>query len=243
MIIRTRLYLIASIFIILAVVALIFSIKNKNAAICKVMAWACGLAIIYLWGSIFLGPLLNVNFNLEILLFYLFGAIGTVVYIVSIVINVVKRKSIMKTYFATKFTVPQSLKIFLLLIFILPVLFASVRIVRDRVLIATSDAIVVFYSGGNGGIGDSRLFAFAIDGKKCKQFDLGIELALDELVPKDMVRVKPYREDWTVGEYSFRLEEEEKILFLKDGQKIYQYDAWSHDYFNIDLKEAFYKQK
>lgn len=243
MLIKTRLYLIAIIFIILSVVALLFSIRNKNAATCKVMAWACGLAIVFLWASIFLGPLLCVNFNLEILFFYLFGAIGSVVYIVSIVINVAKRKSIMKTYFATEFNAPHSLKVFLLLLFILPVLFASFRIVRDRVLIATSDAIVVFYSGGNGGIGDSKLFAFAIDGKKCKQFDLGIELGLDELVPKAMVRVKPYREDWTVGEYHFTMDENEGLIFKKDGQKFYQYNTHKHDYFNIDLQEAYYKQK
>ena len=242
MLIRTRLYWIAILLIILSVVALIFTIKNKNAATCKVMIWASVLAIFYLWASIFLGPLLSVDINLEILFFYLFGAIGTVVYVITIVINVIKRKSIMKTFFATNYSVPQSLKIFLLLLFVLPVLFVSVRIIRDRILIATSDAIVVFYSGGNGGIGDSRLFAFGIQGDKCKPFDLGIDLAVDELVPKNTVSVNTHEGAVILGNYEVILDGD-NITILKGNQKVLEYDAYQHGFFNIKVKEGYYKQK
>ena len=148
----------------------------------------------------------------------------------------------MKTYFATKYTAPQSLKVFLILLFVLPILFASVRIIRDRVLIATSVAIVVFYSRGNGGIGASKLFAFAIDGKKCKQFDLGIELGLDKLVPKDMAEVDTHMGPVRLGNYQVLIEEED-ITIQTGDQKILQYDAYKHGYFNIGVEEAYWKQK
>ncbi len=243
MLIRSRLYLIAILLMVLSVVNLIYSIKNKNAAVCRLFIVGGVLAIVYLWVSIFAGPLLSVDFGFEIFLFYLFGAIATIVYVISIVINAVKRKSIMKTYFATEFSIPKALKIIMLILIILPILFVSVRVIRDRILIATSDAIVVFHSSGNGGIGDGHLFAFGIQGKKCKQFDLGIDLALDELVPRNMERIKPRWDETIVGEYEIIIDEDEIITIMKGNQKIFRYDTYKHGFFNIDIEEGYYKTK
>jgi|GEM_PF-5577533 len=243
MLIKTRLYLIAILLIVFSVVALIFTIKNKNAATCKFMTWLCALGIIYLFLSVIVGQLMSLDIGLEILFLYMAGVVAGILYLVSIVINVAKRKKIMSTYFATEFPVPQSLKVIMVIAIALPLLFVCSRIVRDRILIARSDAIFIFHSSGNGGLDDGATFAFALRGESCKRFDLGVDLGIDNMLPKNAVEINTHEGDVKAGPYALEIDEDDRISFLKDGHEVYVFDAGKHDYFNLGVRECYYMAK
>lgn len=238
MLIKTRIYLVALMLIVLSVVALVFSIRNKNANYCRYLNLLCCVGIFYLFVDLaVLVESLGVSIGLEVLLLYAAGFAAGIVYVAAIVVNVKKRKSLLQT---GNGNIPMIMKILALVLILFPVIFISVRIVRDRILISRSDALVVFSSRGNGGIGDGSNFAYAIRGGECKRFDLHIEYGLQKIVPEGSIKAKSDWDGADLGKYRVNIKNSD-ISILHGDKEIFRYDSSSGPYFNIDIDECYYK--
>ena len=239
MLIKTRIYLVAVILIVLSVAALIVSIRNKNANYCRYMSLLCGVCMFYLFVDLaVLVESLGVDIGLEVLLLYAAGVAAGIIYIAAIVVNAKKRRTLPNAGTAGDGSLPMTMKILALMIILLPVIFISVRVIRDRILISRSDALVVFDSRGNGGIGDGRTFAYAIRGDECKRFDLHIGYGLKNIVPEGAVKAKADWDGADLGEYRINIKNSD-ISILRGDKEIFRYDSSKGPYFNIDISECY----
>lgn len=238
MLIKTRMYLVALLLIVLSLVVLIYSIGNKNAAVSKYMVLPCSLGIVYLFLDIVVCQYFDVDVGLEILFFYACGAGAAILYAISLIINLVKKKKLISA--ETAFSVPASLKIITVLILVLPVLFISVRVIRDKIVVGNSDVIAVFESKRTGAFGAGTRFAFAIKGDSCKQFDFGIDYGMKKVVPKDAVRIKPEKSEAEFGEYKVILDNE-YLTVLRADKEILHFELKKHGYYNNEIYECYYR--
>ena len=241
MLIKTRIYLVAVMLIVLSVVALIVSIRNKNANYCRYLNLLCCVCVLYLFVDLaVLAGGLGVGIGLEVLLLYAAGVAAGIVYIAAIVVNVKKRGALPGAGTTGNGNLPMIMKILALVLILFPVIFISARVIRDRILISRSDALVVFDSRGNGGIGDGRTFAYAIRGDECKRFDLHIEYGLQKIVPKGAVKAKTDWDGADLGEYRINIKNSD-IYILHGTKEIFKYDSSTGPYFNIDISEGYYR--
>ena len=241
MLIKTRIYLVAVLLIIIAAVALIYTLKNKNSSVCKYLIFISALGIAYLFIDLaILAEFLGVGAGLELLLLYLAGLVGGIIYAIAIVLNI--RRSAPQANGMSSSPVPGIIRILTLVFILFPIIFISVRVIRDRILISGSDALVVFDSRGNGGFGDGDTFAYALKGEKCRRFDLHIDYGLNKLVPKDSVKVTPSWDRTELGPYTIIIESSD-ISIMYEGNEIYSYDSSTGPYFNIDIDECYHTAK
>ena len=238
MLIKTRIYLVAVLLIVLSIAALIVSIRNKNANYCRYLSLLCCVCILYLFVDLaVLAGGLGVGIGLEVLLLYAAGVAAVIVFIAAIAVNVKKRSNLQH---AGNGSLPMAMKIFALILILFPLIFISARVIRDRILISRSDALVVFDSRGNGGIGDGKTFAYAIRGDECKQFDLHIGYGLRKIVPEGAVKAKADRDGADLGEYRINMKNSD-ISILHGDKEIFKYDSSTGPYFNIDISECYYR--
>ena len=218
---------------LISIPILIYSIKNKDRNICKYIIYIDIIHIVYLFIDLTILPfVLYVEIGLEILFLDLFAVISGIFYIISIVLNAIKMKKI-KMDVQTK---PKKVIIVCIIFIVLPVLLFSASILRNKYLISNSDLILVYYSSGNGGLGDGETFAYAIGEDFCEQFDLGIVLRgyeLQKFLPQNAVEIVDIND---VEDYKIIIDNN-SILVYKDDQCICQSE---HNYFNIKFEKGFY---
>jgi len=243
MLIRTRVCLVAFILFVFSIVLLVFSAGNSNEANRKFYIIYSIITMLFL--IIDLGVLvyaLKINIGLRMLIFYAMGFVAGILCIISIVINRVKSHKAIADQ--VRENVPASknvLMIMAVLAFVLPMILLGARIIRDRILIAKADLLVVFDSSGNGGMGDGAVFAYAIKGNSCKSFDMCIEYGLDELVDKSAVKLQPKGDTLDMPPYKV-VKGIDSITVFNEGKQIYQYTSDKHspflgEYFNISWNE------
>lgn len=252
MLIKDCIYFLSILISLFSVISLGYSVENKNKCICN---WIILIDIIYALSFLvnyIIMDALRVEIGMEILIIWLIEVIAGILYVVSIVLNLIKRKKL--TY--TK----NNKVIFVAMILVLfPTVLLSTYIVGNKLLINNSDLILVYESGD--GLG-RETFAYAIGKDFCKQFDLGISLDgydLERFLPSNATEINAYKEyKEGVHEEIFNindLDADYKIVFnttydnpgyvdssisvYKDGEKIYKVRNKSH-YFNIDFEKGIY---
>ncbi len=236
LLIKNCIYIIAILLSLFSMIALIYSIKNKNKYICKNIILVSILYIVYLIVDLCMIGVLCIPIGLEVLFIYLFVFIAGILYIISIILNLIKRKKL-EGYIKKKSVVIATLTLLLL-----PILFLTINILEDKSLINNSNLIVVYESDGNGGIGDGDIFAYAIGKNFCEQFDLGIDIGgyyLKEFLPKNAVEIKDIKDITNITNYKIVFNEENNALIYKDNKQICKINNKSH-YFNIDFERGFY---
>lgn len=222
-------------------VTLIYSIVNKNKYVSKLIIPFIIIYVLYYLGVMLVWDAWYIPIGLEILFIYMFMVVAVVIYIISIIINIVK---IIKSKVNEKSTKHLTIMI-CLLIFPIALLFANYIIVKST--IADSDLYLVYESSGNGGIGDSDTFAYAIKDDGCIQFDLGIEIGGAYL--KDFISSKYEDIEFDIPDDSSYIElDEYSILYddyarddyiYKNGEKVCKIDT--DKYFNIELSSIYKK--
>lgn len=238
MLLKHCIYCIGVLFCLLSIPTLIYTVKNKDKGISKGIIVLDIISIAYLFIDLCMPSILSISIGLEILILYLFALISGILYIISFIINLVKIRKAQTSASPKK----RGIKIAVIMLLILPVLFLSANIFRHKYLIDNSELIVVYRSAGNGGIGDSDYFAYAISEDCCKQFDLGVDFngyRLDEFLPKNATEIKDIND---IKDYKLTLDtdlEKDSISVYKDDELIHQVKHKSH-YFNINFERAFY---
>ncbi len=234
MLLKSCLYFILIVLSLLSVPILIYSIKNKrNRKIVKIINL---FYIIYLLIGIFILPnILELDIGFEMLFLAFIAIIAVICYIISMIVCFQKSKK-------PKETTPLSTKKLLvtLLFVILPVLLFAGSLLKEYYLITNSDLILVYKSKGNGGLGDSHTFAYAINEKHCEETSLGISLGNYSLVrylPKKTQKINNVN---NISDYNITLDENHHYILVYKNNKLIHKKRLNSLYFNISFDGGFY---
>lgn len=164
--------------------------------------------------------------------------VAAVLYIVSIIINCIKRK---KSDINIK---SKKILITTIVLLILPILFLSTKILKYLYVINDSNLLLIYESDGNGSIGDGDTFAYAISDDSCKQFDLGIATGgfyLPEFLKKDVIEINDDADISKVTNYDITFNDDN--IFVYENDKLICKINVSRKYFNNEFETAFYIKK
>ena len=128
--------------------------------------------------------LLSLDLGFETLLLFLISIIAGLIYIITVIvcrykINKNYSKDIQENILEE---IPEDIpynKHFAFaakLVILIPILIFSFVFFKELYLIRNSDLILIYTSRGNGGLGDSHSFAFAVNDQYCESFDIGVDL-------------------------------------------------------------------
>ncbi len=244
MLIKTRIDIVAIFLIIFSIPLLIISIVNKNADVAKKLTVLNIVCMGYLFIDIcVLSSILSVDVGFRLILIYFAGLISGIPYIISLIINIVKTIKA-RTQTGNVTVTPKLISFILAFVIIFPVIFISSRVIRDYVIVKNSDMVLIFHSSGNGGIGQSEEFAYAVKGDKCWQFDLCIDLSIEKILPDgtEEFNLRNTETEKEVGNYKVYLHQS-VIRIWNDEKLIFEYDEEVGRYFNISLEEAYIKKQ
>lgn len=239
MLIKNCIYCIAFLLSLFSTVSLMYSIKNNNKYICKNIIVVSILYIVYLIVNLSMINVLYIPVGLEVLCVYFLEAIAGILYLTAIVLNSIKIKKLEIC------TIKKGVSAATTILIILPILFFSINVLKDKYLIDNSNLLVVYYSSGNGGVGSGETFAYAIGENFCEQFDLGIDIDgyyLKKFLPKGALEIIDVNDIYDVTNYKIVFKQDGSTLVYKNNKKICKIDNKSH-YFNIDFEKAFYIKK
>ncbi len=234
MLLKNCIYFIIIMVSLLSIPILIYSIKNKKN--CKCIKIINFFYITYLILNIVVIPnVLSVDIGPEILFLALISLIAIIIYIVSIIIC---SKKIKKGNEMISFSKKSILVI--LLFIILPILLLSCSLFREYYLIINSDLVLVYKSNGNGGIGDSHNFAYAINENYFKEISLGIatgDYSLAKYLPKKSKKIDNIE---NINNYNVSLDNNEKYITIYKNNKLIHRKQINPNYYNISFDGGFY---
>lgn len=238
LLIKNCIYCVAILISLFSIVTMIWSIKNKNQYICKNVILFSIIYIIYLIVDLSMIYILYIPIGLEALFIFLVMFIAGILYVISVILNLIKRKKL------ERYAKKKKVLITTIILIILPIIFFSVCVLRQKYLINNSDLVLVYSSSGNGGFGDEDTFAYAIGEDYCKQFDLGIDIngyRLKEFLPKNAVKITNIDDIAYMTDYKMIPNEEDfdAVSVYKDNKQICKINYQSR-YFNIDFEKGFY---
>ena len=236
MLLKNCIYFIIIMINLFSIPILIYSIKNKNKRNCKCIKIINFFYIVYLILNIVVIPnVLSIYIGLEILLLALISLIAIIIYIVSIIIC---SKKIKKSNEMISFSKKSILVI--LSFIILPILLLSCSLFKEYYLIINSDLVLVYKSHGNGGIGDSNNFAYAISENYFKEISLGIAIgdySLEKYLPKKSKEIDNIE---NINNYNVFLDNNEKYITIYKNNKLIHRKQINQNYYNIDFDGGFY---
>lgn len=226
MLVQICVQLFLAFFTITSFPVLYFSIKNKSPeSIGRFLIYsAASLIYIVVLIACALGLRLYLDFSWLLLMFLLVPA-GVIMHIIVLITNVVKARKLQtttapqkSTQKARKKTAAESTKtdvaraaqksrwrqIALLAAVILPGVLLICGIARDLYRVNSADLLLFFEARGNGGIGDTSYFAYAITPNSCRSFSIGASsggYGLLDVLPAGTQMFSP--NDTTMGNYEF----------------------------------------
>lgn len=233
--IENCIYCISILISLFSIISLVYSIKNKNKYICNWIILIDIIYILYLIVNLIMIGILYIPVGLDGLFIYLIEFVAGILYVSSIILNLIKRK---KTDTYSK----NNKVIFATIIFTLfPIILLSTYVVENKLLINNSDLVLVYESNGAGGFGDSKTFAYAIGKDFCKQFDLGISTGgydLKKFLPVNAVEINDL--NGTDYEIIFNVSWEDNSISVYENNKEICKVKNKSRYFNIDFEKGFY---
>ena len=223
-------YILSLLIFVFSVFNLIYSIKNKNRDASKYIIILSIIFILYSIVDILILPnVLNLHVGFEILLFYGVLAVSGILFIISIVLNI-KRKKLN--------TIDKSIKyklVFVLLI-LLPILMFCLSYFREMNYINNSKLILVCSDGD--GFNEEN-YAYAISEDYSEMITIGADFrgyAMKKHLPNSF-----YELDYTWSTDEIEINDD-KIIIFRNNEVIYKINLASKISY-CDIEEIFYKQK
>ena len=144
---------------------LIYSINNKNKNIFKYIILLSIIFILYsIVDMLILPSILNLDIGFEILIFYIFLLVSSILFVISIIISIIKSKKINTIGKFTKY------KIIFLFLIIFPILMFCFSYYRERYYINNSKLILVCKKGEEF---SEKSYAYAISKDYTKKITIG----------------------------------------------------------------------
>lgn len=185
------LYIIIPFLGIISIVVLIKSIRNKDINIAKNILLISIIYLAFFLINFYIIPFsLGLDIGLEFLLLIPIKILAEILYVVSIITCIIKIKKLnnnenrnTKIYRSTLVLIISPILIFILLIF------------RELIILNNSNLILVYHDSGNGGIGDSKKFVYAIEENYCKKLSIGASYLIENFFIKPSTRLEVYDYD------------------------------------------------
>ncbi len=238
MLLKSCIYFILIVISLLSIPILIYSIKNKKQNNSKGIKTIIFFYIIYLiLGIVVIPNIFCLDTGLEILVLDFLVLIAIINYIISIIICSKKIKQSNE-----KFSLSKKKLVFILLLIILPILLVFSSFIKEYYLIMNSDLILVYNSQGNGGFGDSKEFAYAINERYCEEISLGIgveDYSLVKYLPKKAKKIENIEDISNLSNYNIHFSNNDKYISVYKNGKIIHKEQLNSIYFNIDFDGGF----
>jgi hypothetical protein len=236
--IRNFIYFVPIIIAFLSIISIRLALKNKNKKINKYIITGCLVNILYLFIiSTIIHNLLPILVGLEIIIVWFISIIGCILYMISIIICVIKNKKLND--------INENKKIFkiFLIIILIPIIIFIISFSREMYLIRHSVIILSYESSGNGGIGDSYDFVYAINDKYCKEISIDVDTSYNYynklFLPNKLKEINEYELE-NLG-INVVINNDNYIFVYKNGNLIHK-EKINYKYFNIDLESIFYNE-
>lgn len=262
MLVQICVQLFLAFFTITSFPVLYFSVKNKspeNIGRFLIYSAASLIYIVALIACAF-GLRLYLDFSWLLLMFLLVPA-GVIMHIITLIINVVKARKLQATNVpqkstqkARKKTAAESTKtdvaraahksrwqqIALLVAVILPGILLICGTTRDLYRISSADLLLFFEARGNGGIGDTSYFAYAVTPNSCRSFSIGVNsggYGLLDVLPAGTQMFSS--NDTIMGSYEFNYDSSEDVFTVTyDGEQVCSRHAYP-GLINVSLDRAY----
>ena len=178
--------------------------------------------------------LLPIIVNLGILIIWFISFVGGLLYLISIIICLTKRKRLNNIIESKK-----TLKFFLVIVLI-PILLFVISLFKEVYLIHNSTILLSYYSRGNGDFGDSNDFVYVISDKYCEEISFDVEFLYNYynklFLPSNMKEINQ-KELQKIG-YKIIIDDNYMSVY-KDNDLIHK-KSINKKYFNIDLEAIYY---
>ncbi len=236
MLLKNCVYFITVVISLLSIPMLIYSIKNKNKRNHKIIKIVNSFYIAYLILNVVVIPdALSIDIGPKTLFLTFISLIAVVIYIISIIICSKKIGKVNE-----KFSFSKKLLLVLLLLIIFPILSLSYSFLKEYYLIINSDLVLVYKSSGNGGIGDSKNFAYAINENYAQEISLGIAIGDYSLIKYLPKKAKEISNIEDIKDYSISLDNNEKYITIYKNNKLIHREKIDSNYSNISFDGGFY---
>jgi hypothetical protein len=233
MLIRHYIYIALVFIIISAIASIVYSFFNKNKFNSKALILLNLFYVGYAAIDVILITFLNIDIGFQILLVNVVLFVAAILLFTSAIINRIRIRKGKLEYKKNK-----PMVIFTIIMLIIPLAIVEIPIIKDLVVMNNSKLLVVYRSRGNGGIGDSKYFGYAIGDDYCIQFDVGTDSggsSLDNYIPSSSERISY---DSKLKGYEIKFDNN-KIIVTKDGKKICESKTKEH-YFNNHFNVAYF---
>ena len=230
MLVKQMIYILSLLIFVFSVFNLIYSIKNKNRDASKYIIMLSIIFILYSIVDILILPnALNLDIGFEIFLFYAVLAVSGILFIISIILNI-KRKKLN--------TIGMSIKYKLVFVFLilLPILMFCLSYFREMNYINNSKLILVCSDGD--GFSEEN-YAYAISEDYSEMITIGADFrgyAMKKHLPNSF-----YELDYTWSTDEIEINDD-KIIIFRNNKVIYKINLASKISY-CDIEEIFYKQK
>ena len=236
MLLKKCIYFIIIVMSLLSIPILIYSMKSKNKRNDRSIKIISTFYIVYLILNLIVIPFVfNIYIGFEFVFFEFVTPVAIINYIISIVVCSKKIKKIKERIPFSKIAI-VSISLWI----ILPVSLLSYSLLKEYYFILHSDLILVYKSSGNGGIGDSNIFAYAISEDYIQEISLGLSIgdsSLAEYLPKKVTKIDNVE---NLNHYKILLDDYERTISVYKNNNLIHEKAINPSYYNISFDGGFY---
>ena len=236
--IRNFIYYMPIVISVIGILSIVFAIKNKSRNNNKFIIVFNIINILYLFViSVLIHNFLPIIVDLTILIIWLISIIGGILYLISTIICICKRKKL-----NDNFDNKLNSKIFKILI-VFPIIVFALVLFKETYLINNSEFILEYQSDGNGGFGDSHDFVYVISDKYCTEISVDADLSYNYynrmLLSKN---VREVNED-ELQNKGYKVVIDNQYIIVYKNQKLIHKKKLNDSYFNIELDSIYYNEK
>lgn len=236
--IRNFIYYMPIVISVIGILSMVFAIKNKSRNNNKFIIVFNIINILYLFViSVLIHNFLPIIVDLTILIIWLISIIGGILYLISTIICICKRKKL-----NDNFDNKLNSKIFKILI-VVPIIVFALVLFKETYLINNSEFILEYQSDGNGGFGDSHDFVYVISDKYCTEISVDVDLSYNYynrmLLSKN---VREVNED-ELQNKGYKVVIDNQYIIVYKNQKLIHKKKLNDSYFNIELDSIYYNEK
>lgn len=230
MLVKRMIYILCLLILAVSIFNLIYSIKNKDRKASKYIIVLSNIFILYSIVDIFILPdILNINIGLEIFLFCGIAVVSIILFIISIILSVIKRKKL--------YTIENSIKYKMIFTFLVlfPILMFCFSYFREKNYINNSKLILICSEGY--GLNKEN-YAYAIGDNYSKIITIGADYG--ESAMKKHLPTSFYELDYTWVTDEIEIEND-KIIIYRNNKIFYKMNL-ANKISYCDIEEVFYKQ-
>lgn len=237
MMIRDYIYYMPIVISIIGAFSIILTLKNKDRDNNILIIVFNIINILYLFIiSVLMHNLLPIIVDLTILVIWLISIIGGVLYLISTIICICKRKKLNDNS-----ENKLNLKV-LKIIMLLPIIIFALILCKEVYLINNSEFILAYNSAGNGGFGDSYDFVYVVSDKYCTEISVDVDLSYNYynkmFLPKKMKEVTENE----LQNKGFKVVIENRCINVYKNQKLIHKKKLNERYFNTKLDSVYYNE-